>query len=64
MTALPQGALSWLHKANGVRRWPLGIVGSAAATALLPVLSRRLAAGDEARVLKGVPLVILPARRR
>ena len=67
-SALSRGAVSWIHYADLVSRLPLGIVGGAAATALLPALSRRLAAGDEAgaaesmnRTLEGVLLLALPA---
>ena len=72
-SALTRGAVPWIHYADLVSRLPLGIVGGAAATALLPVLSRRLAASDEGGAaqsmnrtleLEGVLLLALPVRWR
>ncbi|MEQ8387199.1 MAG: murein biosynthesis integral membrane protein MurJ [Alphaproteobacteria bacterium] len=45
---LPTGAISYLYYADRVNQLPLGVVGVAIGTALLPMLSRRLKAGDEA----------------
>jgi len=42
------GAVSFLYYADRVTQLPLGVVGVAVGTALLPALSRQLAAGDEA----------------
>jgi len=41
------GAVSYLYYADRVTQLPLGVVGVAVGTALLPTLSRQLAAGDE-----------------
>jgi putative peptidoglycan lipid II flippase len=41
------GAVSYLYYADRVNQLPLGIVGAAIGTALLPILSRHLAAGNE-----------------
>jgi putative peptidoglycan lipid II flippase len=46
---LPTGAVSYLYYADRLNQLPLGIVGIAVATTLLPVLSRHAAAGDEDR---------------
>lgn len=43
-----EGAVSYLYYADRVNQLPLGIVGAAIGTALLPILSRHLAAGSEA----------------
>lgn len=43
-----EGAVSYLYYADRVNQLPLGIVGAAIGTALLPILSRHLAAGNEA----------------
>ncbi len=40
------GAVSWLYYADRVNQLPLGVIGVAIGTALLPLLSRQLAAGD------------------
>ncbi len=44
------GAASWLYYADRVYQLPLGLVGVAVGTVLLPELSRRLRAGDSAGV--------------
>ena len=43
---LPTGAISFLYYADRLNQLPLGVVGVAVSTALLPVLSRDLARGD------------------
>ena len=62
------GAVSFLYYADRVTQLPLGVVGVAVGTALLPALSRQLAAGDEAaartsqnRGLEFALLLTLPA---
>jgi putative peptidoglycan lipid II flippase len=47
---LPTGAVSYLYYADRLNQLPLGVIGIAVGTALLPVLSRRAAAGDAAGV--------------
>ncbi|WP_207455992.1 murein biosynthesis integral membrane protein MurJ [Azospirillum sp. SYSU D00513] len=47
---LPSGAVSYLYYADRLNQMPLGIIGIAIGTALLPVLSRFAAAGDERMV--------------
>jgi putative peptidoglycan lipid II flippase len=42
---LPAGAISYLNYADRLAQLPLGVVGAAMSTALLPVLSRQLRAG-------------------
>jgi putative peptidoglycan lipid II flippase len=44
---LPVGALSALYYADRIDQLPIGVIGIAAGTVLLPEMSRRLAAGDE-----------------
>jgi putative peptidoglycan lipid II flippase len=44
---LPAGALSALYYADRINQLPIGVVGIAVGTVLLPEMSRRLAAGDE-----------------
>lgn len=46
------GAVVWLTLADRIYQLPLGVVGVALGVALLPDLSRRLRAGDEAGALK------------
>ncbi len=43
---LPPGSVSFLYYADRVNQLPLGVVGVAVGTALLPLLSRQLRAGD------------------
>ncbi|NJL08100.1 MAG: murein biosynthesis integral membrane protein MurJ, partial [Methylacidiphilales bacterium] len=45
---LPVGALSALYYADRLQQLPIGVIGIAAGTVLLPEMARRLAAGDEA----------------
>lgn len=44
---LPDGSVSYLFYADRLNQLPIGIVGIAISTALLPLLSRQVAAGDE-----------------
>lgn len=43
---LPTGAISYLYYADRINQLPLGVVGIAVGTALLPLLSRQIEAGD------------------
>jgi putative peptidoglycan lipid II flippase len=43
---LPTGALSALYYADRINQLPIGVVGIAVGTVLLPEMSRRIAAGD------------------
>jgi putative peptidoglycan lipid II flippase len=47
-TFLPIGALSALYYADRINQLPIGVVGIAVGIVLLPEMSRRIAAGDEA----------------
>ncbi len=65
---LPAGSVSYLFYADRLNQLPLGVVGVAVGTALLPVLSRQLAAGDQAgaqasqnRAIEAALLLTLPA---
>jgi len=44
---LPAGAVSALYYADRINQLPIGVIGIAAGTVVLPAMSRRLAAGDE-----------------
>jgi len=44
---LPAGALSALYYADRLNQLPIGVIGIAAGTVVLPEMSRRLAGGDE-----------------
>jgi len=46
-TSLKQGSLTLLKMADRLNQMPLGIVGIALGTAILPTLSRHIAGGDE-----------------
>ena len=48
---LPAGAISYLYYADRLYQLPLGVVGIALGTAILPLLSRQLASGDRAAAL-------------
>lgn len=43
---LPSGAVSYLYYADRVSQLPLGVIGAAVATALLPLLARQIHAGQ------------------
>ena len=43
---LPAGAVSYLYYADRVGQLPLGVIGSAVGTAMLPLLSRQVRAGE------------------
>jgi putative peptidoglycan lipid II flippase len=45
---LPAGALSALYYADRMNQLPIGVIGIAAGTVILPEMARRLAAGDDA----------------
>ena len=47
---LPSGAVSFLYYADRLNQMPLGVIGIAIGTALLPVLARHVAAGDDRMV--------------
>ena len=46
-TLLPTGSIAFLFYADRITQLPLGVVGVAVGTALLPLLSRQLRSGDE-----------------
>src|SRR5262245_4913250 len=48
---LAQGALSALYYADRLNQLPIGVIGIAAGTVLLPEMARRIAAGDESGAL-------------
>jgi len=50
-TFLPAGALSALYYADRLNQLPIGVIGIAIGTVLLPEMSRRLTAGDHAGAL-------------
>ncbi|HEB79799.1 MAG TPA: murein biosynthesis integral membrane protein MurJ [Rhodospirillales bacterium] len=65
---LPTGSISYLFFADRVNQLPLGVVGVAVGTALLPLLSRQLRAGQDVqamdsqnRALEFAFLLTLPA---
>ena len=47
-TSLPQGSLTLLKYADRLNQMPLGIVGIALGTAILPMLARHIQSGDDA----------------
>ncbi|MBO6504606.1 MAG: murein biosynthesis integral membrane protein MurJ [Kordiimonadaceae bacterium] len=65
---LPEGSVSWLFYADRLAQLPLGVIGIAAGTVLLPSISRLLSADDDAgaareqnRALEFTMLLTLPA---
>jgi putative peptidoglycan lipid II flippase len=67
-TLLPAGSVSILYYADRVNQLPLGVIGTAAGTALLPVIARQIALGEDAnalatlnRALESVLILTLPA---
>jgi putative peptidoglycan lipid II flippase len=55
---LPTGAVSYLYYADRLSQLPLGVIGVAIGTALLPLLARQLRAGDTAAALKSQNLAV------
>jgi putative peptidoglycan lipid II flippase len=51
-TFLPVGALSALYYADRLNQLPIGVIGIAVGTVLLPEMSRRLTAGDHAGAME------------
>jgi putative peptidoglycan lipid II flippase len=51
-TFLPAGALSALYYADRLNQLPIGVIGIAIGTVLLPEMSRRISAGDNAGALE------------
>ncbi|MCQ0042055.1 MAG: murein biosynthesis integral membrane protein MurJ [Bombella sp.] len=45
-TLLPTGSISWLYFADRVNQLPLGVLGAALGTTLLPLFTRHVAAND------------------
>jgi putative peptidoglycan lipid II flippase len=65
---LPSGAISYLYYADRINQLPLGVIGIAVATALLPLMSRQIRAGAEVdaltsqnRAVEFAMLLTLPA---
>jgi putative peptidoglycan lipid II flippase len=65
---LPQGSVSYLYYADRLNQLPLGVVGIAVSTALLPLLSKAISRGDTAgaifqqnRAIQITWLLTLPA---
>jgi putative peptidoglycan lipid II flippase len=60
---LPTGAVSYLYYADRLEQLPLGVVGFAVGTAILPTLSRHVRMGDEAGAIetqnRGLELALL-----
>jgi putative peptidoglycan lipid II flippase len=51
-TFLPAGALSALYYADRLNQLPIGVIGIAIGTVLLPEMSRRITAGDQAGAME------------
>jgi putative peptidoglycan lipid II flippase len=65
---LPQGAIAFLYYADRVAQLPLGVIGTAVGTALLPLLSRQVRSGEagaavatQNRAVEFALLLTLPA---
>jgi putative peptidoglycan lipid II flippase len=43
---LPQGSVSWIYYADRLNQLPLGLIGIGVGTAMLPLISRQIGAGD------------------
>ncbi len=60
---LAEGAVSYLYYADRVGQLPLGVIGVAVGTALLPLMSRQLRAGETAAAVqsqnRGIELALL-----
>jgi putative peptidoglycan lipid II flippase len=62
-STLPEGSVSYLYYADRLNQLPLGVVGIAVATAILPPLSRQVRGGDTAGAMatqnRGLELALL-----
>src|SRR5665213_1142761 len=62
-STLPQGSVSYLYYADRLNQLPLGVVGIAVATAILPPLSRQVRGGDTTGAIatqnRGLELALL-----
>lgn len=65
---LPEGSVSYLYYADRLNQLPLGLIGIGIGTAVLPMISRQLAAGQDAtaqhtqnRAIELILLLTLPA---
>jgi len=65
---LPSGSVSYLFYADRLNELPIGVIGVAVGTALLPLIAKQVAAGDEAaalasqnRAVEAVLLLAFPA---
>ena len=65
---LPEGSISFLFYADRLNQLPIGVVGVAVGTALLPIVSRQIARGEDAgaatslnRAIEFAGLLTLPA---
>ncbi len=47
VSMVSSGAVSWLYYANRLQQLPLGVIGAAISVALLPLLSKKLKAGNK-----------------
>ena len=60
---ISEGAVSYLYYADRITQLPLGVVGVAVGTALLPLLSRQLANGEQSKAFysqnRGLELAII-----
>ena len=60
---LQEGAISYLYYADRVAQLPLGVIGVAVGTALLPLMARQLRAGEDEAAIhnqnRGIELVLL-----
>ncbi|MGD9637632.1 MAG: murein biosynthesis integral membrane protein MurJ [Alphaproteobacteria bacterium] len=52
VSLVADGAVSWLHYSNHLIQLPLGVVGIAVGTALLPMLSKAIKSGNHDEALK------------
>ena len=53
-TMLPAGTVSLLYYADRLQQLPLGVIGIAVGTALLPMMSRQVRSGDETAALSSL----------
>ncbi len=60
---LPQGSISYLYYADRLNQLPLGLIGIGVGTAMLPMISRQLGAGQESTAVhtqnRAIELVLL-----
>ena len=61
LASLFSGAVSWLYYADRLNELPIGVIGVAVGTALLPMLTRTIRSGDKAEAVRKLNIAMFIA---